>query len=125
MSYYDKIHDKTDDPLWSDSIVAWDDEFDHQDIVISQDPQDRLGEETYSVSYINLNAEHDYVRGLGLFWHEKEAFAFAESCTMKTRSQVEGQLSEVELIQENDNDERYQATLNGQAIALKWVLDND
>jgi hypothetical protein len=117
-----RIHDKTDNPLWSDNIVAWNDEFDHRDIVISQDPQNRLGEDTYVVSYINLNADHDYVRGLGLFWHEKEAFAFAEANMMQTYTQIEDQLEEVLSLQENDNDPEYQATLRGQAIALEWVL---
>lgn len=125
MSDHGKIHDKTGEWHWSDNVTAWEDKFDHQDLVVSLDPQERLGSDTYAVSYINFNSEHEHVRGLGLFWHEKEAFAFAEACTMKTRSQIEAQLSEVGSLQENDNGDEYQATLNGQAIALNWVLDRD
>ena len=122
MSDHNKIHDKTDEWHWSDSVTAWEDEFDHRDIVVSLDPQERLGEDTYAVSYINFNSEHEYVRGLGLFWHEKEAFAFAEANMMQTHSQIENQLEEVLSLQETDNDPEYQATLRGQAIALEWVL---
>ena len=43
---------------------------------------------------------------------------------MKRTQEIQEQLERVEYLRENDNDEVYQATLNGQAIALKWVLDN-
>ena len=42
---------------------------------------------------------------------------------VKSEGEIKEQLERVESLQENDNDEAYQATLNGQAIALKWVLD--
>ena len=42
---------------------------------------------------------------------------------MKSTQEIREQLERVKSLRENDNDEVYQATLNGQAIALKWVLD--
>ena len=42
---------------------------------------------------------------------------------MKSTQEIREQLERVESLCENDNDEVYQATLNGQAIALKWALD--
>jgi len=44
---------------------------------------------------------------------------------MKSTQEIREQLERVETLRENDNDEVYQSTLNGQAIALKWVLDNE
>ena len=73
------VHDKTDEKHWTPNVDDWGDEFDPHDRVVSLDPQERLGEETYCVSWISFEDKSEYVNHAGLFWSKDDAMAFAKS----------------------------------------------
>lgn len=73
------IHDKTDKTLWTDSVRDWEEEFEHNDIVISKDIQMRLNNNTIVVSRIDFLNPNEYVNQLGLFWKERNAEVFANA----------------------------------------------
>ena len=53
-------------------------QFNNGDLLILQDPQERLGTDTYSVSQI-VPGKHERIKQLGLFWEKKEAKKFAHN----------------------------------------------
>lgn len=86
------VHDYIGWPDWSDEVADWEGKFDHNDVVISEDRQERLGEDTIVVSRINLANDQEYVHQLGLFWRNRFAKQFAENfdkMTDKSREEIE------------------------------------
>ena len=84
-----RVYDKTDTFHWSKYLCqeSVDRTFDHGDIIVALDPQERLGEGTYCVTIIDKGIR-DCLRQSALFWQENEAFQYAESlsngCTLHT-----------------------------------------
>lgn len=74
-----RIHDKTDTFHWTKDYGPgrFERVFSLGDLVVSLDPQERLGEGTYAVSEITHGGRDLTQRGL--FWNGDEAFRYAES----------------------------------------------
>lgn len=89
-----KVHNKTHTLHWTDdhSPETFEREFRPDDVIVSLDPQERLGEKTYVVSTIDDNGRDLTQRSL--FWHEAHAFDYAHhlrdcSATAETKQSGE------------------------------------
>ena len=73
------VHDYSGLKHWAKEVDGWKDEFKHNDVVVSLDAQERLGENTFLVSRVSFQNPHEKLHHLGLFWTKGEAMKYARS----------------------------------------------